>query len=122
MSDIKDEINNDDIKFAKGVQLSTTYYTLLLFFAIIALFKIPGRDLTEIVPWTYCIVVLITIFSLIYQIHTAISLWQYRDRLKINYTSKKVLLPIYTIFHIVLILLTAFITYTIISSITITSR
>ena len=100
----------DNIKFVKELQLTTSYYTLLLFFAIIALFKIPGTNLKNIVTETYFIIVILTVFSLFYQIHIAIALWKYREKGEINKKCKKISLIFYTACFVVLIGLVAFIT------------
>lgn len=106
---IDDDIR-DNIKFVKDLQLTTSYYTLLLFFAIIALFKIPGTNLKNIVTETYSIIAILTVFSLFYQIHITIALWKYREKVKINKTSKKISLIFYTTCFVALIGLVAFIT------------
>jgi ABC-type phosphate/phosphonate transport system permease subunit len=102
---------SDDIKFVKELQLTSSYYTLLLFFAIIALFKIPGTNLKNIVTEAYWIVGVLTIFSLFYQIHIAVALWKYRNRGEINTTSKKMSSVFYTTCFIVLIVLVSCITF-----------
>lgn len=108
---------SDNIKFVKELQLTTSYYTLLLFFAIIALFKILGTNLKNIVTETYWIVGILTIFSLVYQIHIAVALWEYRNKRGINTREKKISLVFYTTCFIVLIGLVSFITFTFLSGV-----
>lgn len=100
-----------DIKFAKHIQLTTIYYALLLYFAVILFFKIPGvspvdHSIAVLFLW---LVRLLSAFAFFYQIITAISLWKYRNKAKINYKSQKFLwfcyllpiLAIITITHII---------------------
>lgn len=114
MSEKKEkQINNnigDNIRFEKELQLTTSYYALLLFFAIIALFKIPGTNLKSIVTETYLTIGILTVFSLFYQIHIAKALWEYREKGKINTEGKKISLIFYTACFVALIILVALIT------------
>lgn len=109
----KDDGISDNIKFVKELQLTTSYYTLLLFFAIIALYKIPGvncTNLKSIVTETYWVIGILAVFSLFYQFHIAIALWKYREEGEINKKCKKISLVFYTACFVVLIGLVAFIT------------
>jgi len=109
----KEKQHDDNIKFEKDLQLTTCYYTLLLFFAIIALFKVPGTNLKSIVTETYWIVGIVTVFALFYQIHIAYKIW----RSGTNNRGKKISLVFYTICFIALIGLVSFITFTFLSGI-----
>ncbi len=93
----------DQIQFMKGVQIRTTYLSLLLYFGISALFRFGG----EIPPRLAC-TAKITIFiagvlGALYHIHTFIELIKRRKKEEI---AKQIPLAlIYTILHIMLIVL-----------------
>ena len=111
---------DDNIKFEKDLQLTTCYYTVLLFFAIIALFKIPGINLTNfkcVVIITYIMVGILTDFAVFYQFHIAYNIWKFRDKTGTNNREKKISLCFYTGCFMVLIGLVSFITFTFLPSI-----
>ena len=107
----KEKQHSDNIKFEKELQLTTCYYTLLLFFAIIALLKIPGINFKHIVTEIYWIVVILTGFALVYQIHIAIVLWKFRNSTETNSREKNISLGFYTVCFIALIVLVSRITF-----------
>ena len=82
----------DNIKFEKNLQLNACYYTLLLFFAIIALFKVPGADLKSIVTQIYWLVGSVAVFASFYQIHIAVGIWKFRNKTGTNNREKKITL------------------------------
>lgn len=111
MTGKKEKQHDDNIKFEKDLQLRACYYTLLLFFAIIALFKVPGASLKNIVTEAYWIVGIVTVFALFYQIHIAYRMWKFRDETKTNIREKKMSLVFYTICFMALIGFVSFITF-----------
>lgn len=117
MTKKKEKQHSDNIKFEKELQLTTCYYTLLLFFAIIALLKIPGINFKNIVTEIYWIVAILTGFALVYQIHIACNIWKFRDRTGTNDREKKITLVFYTVCFITLIGLVSFMTFTFLSGI-----
>ena len=117
MTGRKEKQHDDNIKFEKDLQLTACYYTLLLFFAVIALFKVPGANLKSIVTETYWLIGIVTFFALVYQIHLAYGMWKFRDKTKTNSCGKKILLFFYTGCFVSLIVLVAFITLKFLSGI-----
>lgn len=102
----------EDIKFAKNIQLTTINYALLLYFGIIIYFKISGEFPKDeiIIKLFIWLTRLLTAFSLFYQIHTALSLWQYRNRANINLKYQKVLWFVYLAFILAILIITHVIT------------
>ena len=117
MTEKKEKQHSDNIKFEKELQLTTCYYTLLLFFAIIALLKIPGINFKHIVTEIYWIVVILTGFALVYQVHIAIALWKFRNSTGTNSRGKKISLVFYTVCFIALIVLISRITFTLLADV-----
>lgn len=101
----------DNIQFLKSVQVRTTYLTLLLFFAIVAVFK---KAIAYSVPFSTPARILILVsgvLSLLYHCHTAVELWSHREAAGINAPYKKRLFWLYSLLHGFLVVYAAIITW-----------